>query len=251
MAKYLCADAGFEAADRAVQTHGGMGYAERVPRRALLPRGAADRGSPRSARRWCSTTSASTSSACRGPTDGSLRRTHRGGHRRRRRDRRRGRAPAREPRARGHRDRPRRRCGARRGRGDRRRRRRRRRLQPRPTCAPRSKGSGRSTSSSTTPATAARRCSPRWTRSSSGRVLDVHLMGTFNVAQEALSHLPDDGTGRIINSTSAAGLVGHDRPGQLRRGQGRRSSGSPSRWRRSWRAARSPPTWSRRWPPRR
>ena len=28
MAKYLCADAGFEAADRALQTHGGMGYAE-------------------------------------------------------------------------------------------------------------------------------------------------------------------------------------------------------------------------------
>ncbi|MDV6230611.1 acyl-CoA dehydrogenase family protein [Rhodococcus cercidiphylli] len=28
MAKYLCAEAGFEAADRAVQTHGGMGYSE-------------------------------------------------------------------------------------------------------------------------------------------------------------------------------------------------------------------------------
>ena len=27
MAKYLCADAGFQAADQAVQTHGGMGYA--------------------------------------------------------------------------------------------------------------------------------------------------------------------------------------------------------------------------------
>jgi acyl-CoA dehydrogenase len=27
-AKYLCADAGFTAADRAMQTHGGMGYAE-------------------------------------------------------------------------------------------------------------------------------------------------------------------------------------------------------------------------------
>ena len=39
-------------------------------------------------------------------------------------------------------------------------------------------------------------------------VIDVHLMGTFNVAQEALSHLPDDGRGRVINSTSAAGLVG-------------------------------------------
>ena len=28
IAKYLCADAGFEAADRALQTHGGMGYSE-------------------------------------------------------------------------------------------------------------------------------------------------------------------------------------------------------------------------------
>jgi acyl-CoA dehydrogenase len=27
-AKYLCAEAGFQAADRALQTHGGMGYSE-------------------------------------------------------------------------------------------------------------------------------------------------------------------------------------------------------------------------------
>jgi 3-oxoacyl-[acyl-carrier protein] reductase len=39
-------------------------------------------------------------------------------------------------------------------------------------------------------------------------VIDVHLMGTFHVSQEALSRLPEDGTGRIINSTSAAGLIG-------------------------------------------
>ncbi|HKO27970.1 MAG TPA: acyl-CoA dehydrogenase family protein [Solirubrobacteraceae bacterium] len=43
MAKYLCADAGFQAADRAVQTHGGMGYAreyhvERYFREARLLR---------------------------------------------------------------------------------------------------------------------------------------------------------------------------------------------------------------------
>lgn len=31
MAKYLCADAGFDTADRALQTHGGMGYAEEYP----------------------------------------------------------------------------------------------------------------------------------------------------------------------------------------------------------------------------
>ena len=39
-------------------------------------------------------------------------------------------------------------------------------------------------------------------------VLDVHLMGTYHVLRAALDRLPDDGTGRIINSTSAAGLVG-------------------------------------------
>jgi 3-oxoacyl-[acyl-carrier protein] reductase len=39
-------------------------------------------------------------------------------------------------------------------------------------------------------------------------VLEVHLLGTYAVSQEALPHLPTDGTGRIINSTSAAGLTG-------------------------------------------
>jgi 3-oxoacyl-[acyl-carrier protein] reductase len=39
-------------------------------------------------------------------------------------------------------------------------------------------------------------------------VLDVHLMGTYHVVRSMLAHLPDDGRGRIINSTSAAGLVG-------------------------------------------
>jgi 3-oxoacyl-[acyl-carrier protein] reductase len=39
-------------------------------------------------------------------------------------------------------------------------------------------------------------------------VLDVHLLGSYHVLRAALAHLPDDGTGRIINSTSAAGLVG-------------------------------------------
>lgn len=39
-------------------------------------------------------------------------------------------------------------------------------------------------------------------------VVDVHLHGTYRVLRAALDHLPDDGTGRIINSTSAAGLVG-------------------------------------------
>jgi 3-oxoacyl-[acyl-carrier protein] reductase len=39
-------------------------------------------------------------------------------------------------------------------------------------------------------------------------VLDVHLFGSYRVLRAALAHLPDDGSGRIINSTSAAGLVG-------------------------------------------
>jgi 3-oxoacyl-[acyl-carrier protein] reductase len=39
-------------------------------------------------------------------------------------------------------------------------------------------------------------------------VLDVHLLGSYRVLRAALPHLPSDGTGRIINSTSAAGLVG-------------------------------------------
>jgi 3-oxoacyl-[acyl-carrier protein] reductase len=39
-------------------------------------------------------------------------------------------------------------------------------------------------------------------------VLDVHLIGTYTVSQEALPFLATDGRGRIINSTSAAGLVG-------------------------------------------
>lgn len=39
-------------------------------------------------------------------------------------------------------------------------------------------------------------------------VVGVHLGGAFTVSQAALGYLPDDGTGRIINVTSAAGLVG-------------------------------------------
>jgi 3-oxoacyl-[acyl-carrier protein] reductase len=39
-------------------------------------------------------------------------------------------------------------------------------------------------------------------------VLGVHVGGTFTVTQAALPFLPLDGTGRIINVTSAAGLVG-------------------------------------------
>ena len=39
-------------------------------------------------------------------------------------------------------------------------------------------------------------------------VIGTHLGGTFTVTQAALPFLPADGTGRIINVTSAAGLTG-------------------------------------------
>jgi 3-oxoacyl-[acyl-carrier protein] reductase len=48
----------------------------------------------------------------------------------------------------------------------------------------------------------------KMTRESFDLVLGVHVGGTFTVSQAALPHLADDGTGRIINVTSAAGLVG-------------------------------------------
>ena len=49
---------------------------------------------------------------------------------------------------------------------------------------------------------------PKMTKDAFELVLGIHVGGTFTVSQAALPHLPDDGTGRIINVTSAAGLVG-------------------------------------------
>jgi 3-oxoacyl-[acyl-carrier protein] reductase len=40
------------------------------------------------------------------------------------------------------------------------------------------------------------------------RIVDIHLVGSFVCSQAALHHLASDGTGRIINVTSAAGLTG-------------------------------------------
>lgn len=40
------------------------------------------------------------------------------------------------------------------------------------------------------------------------RIVEIHLMGSFTCSQAALPYLPDDGSGRILNVTSAAGLVG-------------------------------------------
>jgi 3-oxoacyl-[acyl-carrier protein] reductase len=40
------------------------------------------------------------------------------------------------------------------------------------------------------------------------RLLEIHVLGTFTVSQAALPLIPTDGTGRVINVTSAAGLTG-------------------------------------------
>jgi 3-oxoacyl-[acyl-carrier protein] reductase len=48
----------------------------------------------------------------------------------------------------------------------------------------------------------------KMTKESFDFVLGVHVGGTFVVSQAALPYLAEDGTGRVINVTSAAGLVG-------------------------------------------
>jgi 3-oxoacyl-[acyl-carrier protein] reductase len=40
------------------------------------------------------------------------------------------------------------------------------------------------------------------------RIVDIHLVGSFVCSKAVLEYLPEDGTGRIINVTSAAGLQG-------------------------------------------
>jgi 3-oxoacyl-[acyl-carrier protein] reductase len=49
---------------------------------------------------------------------------------------------------------------------------------------------------------------PKLTEEAFRKILDVHLVGSFVCSQAVLDYLPDDGQGRIINVTSAAGLVG-------------------------------------------
>ena len=48
----------------------------------------------------------------------------------------------------------------------------------------------------------------KMTRDAFDLVLGIHVGGTFVVSQAALPFMPEDGTGRVINVTSAAGLVG-------------------------------------------
>jgi 3-oxoacyl-[acyl-carrier protein] reductase len=49
---------------------------------------------------------------------------------------------------------------------------------------------------------------PKLTDETFRLTFDIHVMGTFHCAQAALPHMPTDGTGRIINVTSSAGLTG-------------------------------------------
>jgi 3-oxoacyl-[acyl-carrier protein] reductase len=46
------------------------------------------------------------------------------------------------------------------------------------------------------------------TQDSMRLLFDIHVLGAFNVTQAALKYIPTDGTGRIVNVTSAAGLTG-------------------------------------------
>jgi 3-oxoacyl-[acyl-carrier protein] reductase len=49
---------------------------------------------------------------------------------------------------------------------------------------------------------------PKLTEDAFRRIVEIHLMGSFTCSQAALPFLPEDGSGRILNVTSAAGLVG-------------------------------------------
>jgi 3-oxoacyl-[acyl-carrier protein] reductase len=46
------------------------------------------------------------------------------------------------------------------------------------------------------------------TQESMRLLFDIHVIGAFNCTQAALPYIPTDGTGRIVNVTSAAGLTG-------------------------------------------
>ncbi|WP_027930245.1 SDR family NAD(P)-dependent oxidoreductase [Amycolatopsis thermoflava] len=49
---------------------------------------------------------------------------------------------------------------------------------------------------------------PKLTEEAFRRIVDIHLVGSFVCSQAVLPYLPDDGSGRIINVTSAAGIDG-------------------------------------------
>ncbi len=49
---------------------------------------------------------------------------------------------------------------------------------------------------------------PKLTDETFRRTFDIHVMGTFHCTQAALPHIPTDGTGRVINVTSSAGITG-------------------------------------------
>jgi 3-oxoacyl-[acyl-carrier protein] reductase len=49
---------------------------------------------------------------------------------------------------------------------------------------------------------------PKLSEEAFRRIVEIHLMGSFTCSQAVLPYLPEDGTGRILNVTSAAGLTG-------------------------------------------
>jgi 3-oxoacyl-[acyl-carrier protein] reductase len=49
---------------------------------------------------------------------------------------------------------------------------------------------------------------PKLTEEAFRLTFDVHVVGTFHCTQAALPYIPTDGTGRVINVTSSAGITG-------------------------------------------
>ncbi len=74
---------------------------------------------------------------------------------------------------------------------------------------PRSTPSAASTSSSTTPASSGTPRSRTWTPDQLNPVLDVHLRGAFYVTQPAWQLMRDQNYGRIVNTSSGAGIFGN------------------------------------------
>lgn len=92
---------------------------------------------------------------------------------------------------------------------------------------------------------------PKLTEDSVRALLDIHVLGTFSCAQAALAHLPEDGTGRIINVTSSAAISPAPSARSTTPPPRPASSASPSPWHANWPARTSSSTPWPRWPRRR
>ena len=93
--------------------------------------------------------------------------------------------------------------------------------------------SGRSTSSSTMPASSSRRSAVDLTLESYRRVLAVNLHAPVFLASRAARGMIERGYGRIVNITSIHGRFGEEHRALVRRGQGRSRAGDADACRRA------------------